>query len=291
MIVVLFDGIAYGMLLYLISVGLSITLGLMNFVNLAHGVFAMFGGYAAWLIMTGLNGSFPLALVAAFVVAAALGALLEAVLFRHVYAAQPLDQVLLSIGVVFVAVAGMTFLFGPAVQTVHLPSGLQGQFVIAGIGIGRYRLFLVAAGLIVSAALWLGVARSRYGAIVRAAVDNRHMTAVMGVNVPLVFCLTFTLGCGLAGLGGALSLELLGMEPAFALKYMVYFLLVVSVGGAGTLAGPFAAALLVGIIDTAGKYYFPQFGGFLIYLFMLLVLLWRPNGLLALRRSRPRVAA
>lgn len=286
MIVVLFDGIAYGMLLYLMSVGLSVTLGLMNFVNLAHGVFAMFGGYTAWLVMTDLNGGFLVSLVAAFVVAAFLGSLLEILLFRHVYAAQPLDQVLLSIGVVFVAVAAMTFLFGPSVQALHLPAALQGQTIVAGVGIGRYRLFLIGAGLVVSAALWLGVARSRYGAIVRAAVDNRTMTAAMGVNVPRVFFLTFSLGCGLAGLGGALSLELLGMEPAFALKYMVYFLLVVSVGGAGTLAGPFVAALLVGIIDTAGKYYLPQLGGFLIYLFMVGVLLWRPDGLLAMARVR-----
>lgn len=288
MTVVLFDGIAYGMLLYLMSVGLSVTLGLMNFVNLAHGVFAMFGGYAAWLVMTRLGGGFPFALVAAFVVAAVLGSLLEVLLFRRVYAAHPLDQVLLSIGVVFVSVAVMTFLFGPSVQTLHLPSSLQGQITFGSLGVGRYRLFLIAAGLAVSAGLWLVLARSRYGAIVRAAVANRSMTAVMGVNVSLVFFLTFALGCGLAGLGGALSLELLGMEPTFALRYMVYFLLVVSVGGAGTLAGPFAAALLVGIVDTAGKYYFPQLGGFLIYLFMVLILLWRPDGLLVPGRRRPR---
>lgn len=288
MIVVLFDGIAYGMLLYLMSAGLSVTLGLMNFVNLAHGVFAMFGGYAAWLVMTGLDGGLLLALVVAFVVAAGLGAVLEILLFRHVYASSPLDQVLLSIGVVFVAVAVMSFLFGPYVQTVQLPSALQGQWVIAGTGIGRYRLFLLAAGLVVSVMLWLLLARTRYGALVRAAVDNRPMAAAMGVDVPRLFFMTFTLGCGLAGLGGALSLELLGMEPTFALKYMVYFLLVVSVGGAGTLAGPFVAALLVGVIDTAGKYYFPHLGGFLIYLFMVAILLWRPDGLLSLRK---RVAA
>lgn len=286
MIVVLFDGIAYGMLLYLMSVGLSVTLGLMNFVNLAHGVFAMFGGYAAWLVMTTMHGSYAVALGAAFVVAALLGAVLEFLLFRRVYAAAPLDQVLLSIGVVFVSVAVMTFLFGPSVQTAHLPSGLQGQFLIAGVGVGRYRLLLIAAGIVVGASLWLGVTRTRYGAIVRAAVDHRPMASAMGVNVSLVFFLTFTLGCGLAGLGGALSLELLGMEPTFALKYMVYFLLVVSVGGAGSLAGPFVAALMVGVIDTAGKYYFPELGGFLVYLFMLLILLWRPDGLIALRRSR-----
>lgn len=287
MIVVLFDGIAYGMLLYLMSVGLSVTMGLMNFVNLAHGVFAMTGGYAAWIVMQHPEGNLFIALLAAFAAAAFVGAVLEAFLFRRVYASPALDQVLLSMGVVFVAVAVATFVFGPSVQTFHLPSSLQGQVSVSGVGVGRYRLFLIVVGLALSVGLWLLLGRSRYGAMVRAAVDNRRVAVAMGINVPLLFFLTFSLGCGLAGLGGALSLELLGMEPGFALKYMVYFLLVVSIGGAGTLAGPFIAALLVGIIDTAGKYYFPQLGGFLIYLFMVLVLLWRPHGLLALRRSRP----
>src|SRR5690625_2293400 len=252
MIVVLFDGIAYGMLLYLMSVGLSVTLGLMNFVNLAHGVFAMLGGYIAWWIMVDLGGQFLFALLAAFAVAAVAGGVLEVTLFRHVYAASPLNQVLLSIGVVFVTVAALTFLFGPTVRTGHLPASLQGQFSVAGFDLGRYRLLLIVAGFAISAGLWLGVARSRYGALIRAAVDNRDMAAAMGVDVSRLFCLTFMLGCGLAGLGGALSLELLGMEPTFALKYMVYFLLVVSVGGAGTLMGSFAAALLVGLVGTAG---------------------------------------
>ena len=290
MIVVIFDGIAYGMLLYLMSVGLSVTLGLMNFVNLAHGVFAMLGGYAALLVVNHLDGSFFLALLAAFIVALICGAALEFLLFRRLYASQALDQVLLSIGIVFVAVASMTFVFGPSVQTLHLPASLQGQITLLGLDVGRYRLFLIGSGAVVSIGLWLLVARTRYGAMVRAAVDNQRMAGALGINVSRLFFLTFSLGCGLAGLGGALSLELLGMEPSFALKYMVYFLLVVSVGGPGTLAGPLVAALLVGLIDTAGKYYFPQLGGFLIYVFMVLVLLWRPDGLLTLRRSKRAVA-
>lgn len=289
MIVVIFDGIAYGMLLYLMSVGLSVTLGLMNFVNLAHGVFAMLGGYAALLVVNYLDGSFFLALLAAFIVALICGAALEFLLFRRLYASQALDQVLLSIGIVFVAVASMTFVFGPSVQTLHLPASLQGQITLLGLDVGRYRLFLIGSGAVVSIGLWLLVARTRYGAMVRAAVDNQRMAGALGINVSRLFFLTFSLGCGLAGLGGALSLELLGMEPSFALKYMVYFLLVVSVGGPGTLAGPLVAALLVGLIDTAGKYYFPQLGGFLIYVFMVLVLLWRPDGLLTLRRSKRAV--
>lgn len=286
MMVVIFDGIAYGMLLYLISAGLSVTLGLMNFVNLAHGVFAMLGGYTALWVVNHWDGGFLLALAAAFCVASLAGAVLELGLFRRLYGSPPLDQVLLSIGVVFVAVAGMTFLFGPSVQTVHLPEGWRGQVQVGSVVLGRYRLFLILAGLAVSAGLWLGLARTRHGAMVRAAVEKPLVAAAMGIPVPRLFLVTFSLGSGVAGLGGALGLELLGMEPAYALKYMVYFLLVVCVGGAGTLAGPFVAALLVGIIDTAGKYYFPQLGSFLIYLFMVVVLLWRPDGLLGRQHSR-----
>lgn len=285
MITVIFDGIAYGMLLYLLSVGLSVTMGLMNVVNLAHGVFAMIGGYAA-LVIVGDGRSFFVAVLVAFVVAAAAGAVLETLLFRRLYASLALDQVLLSIGVVFVATAGMTFIFGPSIRMLDLPLVLQGQVTVFGFDAGRYRLLLIVAGSFVSTGLWLLVTYTRYGAMVRAAVNNTRVASAMGINVARLFFWTFSLGSGLAGLGGALSLDVLGMEPTFALKYMVYFLLVVSVGGAGTLVGPLVAALLVGIIDTAGKYYLPQFGGFLIYLFMVVVLVWRPQGLVALHRSR-----
>lgn len=285
--VVVFDGVAYGMLLFLLSVGLSITLGLMNFVNLAHGVFAMIGGYVALTVTQDVGGSFFLGLLAAFLSAAIAGGALEVFLFRRLYEAHALDQVLLSIGVVFVAVAGATFVFGPVVRSLDLPAFLQGQVTLAGLSVGRYRLFLILVGGALGLVLWLLLGTTRYGALVRASVANRGMALAMGVRVGRVFFLTFVLGCGLAGLGGALGLDMLGMEPSFALKYMVYFLLVVSVGGAGTLKGPLVAALIIGIADTAGKYYLPQFGGFLVYLLMVVVLLWRPHGLLSLKATAP----
>ncbi|MBP6019281.1 MAG: branched-chain amino acid ABC transporter permease [Burkholderiaceae bacterium] len=281
MATVIFDGIAYGMLLFLMSVGLSITLGLMSFVNLAHGVFAMIGGYAALVAMNSWGLGFVMALVCAFVAAAVVGGLLEVLLFRHLYGDHPLAQVLLSIGVVFVATAVASWLFGPSIQMFTLPAWLQGQYQFMGIGLGRYRSLLVFSGLAVMVLLLLGLSRTSYGARVRAAVDNARAANGMGINVQRLFFLTFALGCGLAGLGGALSLELLGMEPAFALKYMIYFLMVVAVGGAGTLVGPFVAALLIGVIDMTGKYYFPEMGAFLVYIFMVLVLLLRPNGLIS----------
>jgi len=279
MAVVLFDGVAYGMLLFLMAVGLSVTMGLMNFVNLAHGSFAMAGGYAAAVLMNAHAVGFGLALLAAFVASALLGAVLEWLLYRRLYRAHPLDQVLLSIGLVFVSIAAFTWLFGPTLQPFTLPGWLQGQVEVAGVGLGRYRLFLIGCGLAVLAALLVALGRTRYGAMVRAAVDNQRVAAGTGIHVQRLFLLTFSLGCGLAGLGGALSLGVLGLEPGFALKYLVYFLLVVCVGGAGTITGPFAAALLVGIVDVAGKYYLPQTGAFLIYGVMILMLLLRPHGL------------
>jgi branched-chain amino acid transport system permease protein len=279
--IVIFDGVAYGMLLFLIGVGLSITMGLMNFVNLAHGSFAMVGGYAASVLMNQWGLGFGLSLAAAFVAAALVGAVLEFVFYRRLYRAHPLDQVLLSIGVVFVSIAAFTYFFGPTMQPFALPPALDGQVSIGGLEVGRYRLFLIVCGVAVLAALLLVLGKTRYGAMVRAAVDNQRVASGTGIHVQRLFFLTFSLGCGLAGLGGALSLGMLGLEPSFPLKYLVYFLMVVCVGGAGTVTGPFIAALLVGIVDVAGKYYWPEAGAFLIYVFMIVMLLVRPNGIVA----------
>ncbi len=279
--VVIFDGIAFGMLLFLMAVGLSVTLGLMNFVNLAHGVFAMTGGYAAAVAMNDFGWGFGAALAASFVVAAGVGLVLEVGLIRRVYRSPPLDQVLLSIGLVFVAVAAFTWAFGPTLQPFQLPASLSGRVALPGIEVSRYRLLLVICGGLLLAALLLLLNRTRYGATVRAAVDNPRVARGLGIDVDRVFRLTFTLGCGLAGLGGALSLGMLGLEPAFALKHLVLFLIVVCVGGAGSVTGSFAAALLIGIVDVAGKYYLPELGAFLIYAVMVIALLLRPHGLFA----------
>ncbi|QET06397.1 MULTISPECIES: branched-chain amino acid ABC transporter permease [Cupriavidus] len=278
---VIFDGVAYGMLLFLIAVGLSITMGLMHYVNLAHGTFAMAGGYAASLAMQHMALNFYASLVAGFVAAAAIGAICEGLIFRRLYRSSPLDQLLMSIGVVFVSIAGATYFCGPSVQPFALPASLQGRMTILGVEAGHYRLFLIACGIVVFAALRLAMTRTRYGAMVRAAVDNQRVAEGTGIRVQRLFMLTFSLGCGLAGLGGALSLGMLGLEPTFPLKYLVYFLIVVCVGGAGSIVGPFVAALMVGLIDVAGKYYLPEIGAFFIYVFMVAALLIRPNGILS----------
>jgi len=281
---VLFDGVAYGSLLFLISVGLSVTMGLMNFVNLAHGAFAMLGGFVCVTLLSRLGMPFLLTLPLAFAASAAAGFVLERTLYRRLYKASHLDQVLFSIGLTFMSVAGATYLFGPSQQPVQLPEWLRGQVNIAGLDVGSYRLFLIGVVVLVTLALGWLIERTRFGAQIRASVDNQQASAGLGINVSRVFSLTFALGSGLAGLGGGLGIDVLGLDPTFPIKYTVYFLLVVAVGGAGTIKGPLLAAIVLGIFDVAGKYYVPDIGAFVIYALMVILLLLFPNGLIA-RRS------
>lgn len=280
---VLFDGVAYGSLLFLISVGLSVTMGLMNFINLAHGAFAMVGGYVCVLTMSRLGMPFLLSLPLAFVASAAVGLVAERLLYRRLYRATHLDQVLFSIGLTFMAVAATTYFFGPSQQPVHLPDWLRGQVSLGSIDVGAYRLFLIGVVIVITAALGYLIERTRFGAQIRASVDNQSAAAGLGINVSRVFSLTFALGSGLAGLGGGLGIDVLGLDPTFPIKYMVYFLLVVAVGGAGTIKGPLLAALLLGVFDVAGKYYLPQVGAFVIYALMVILLMLFPAGLIGRR--------
>ena len=276
---VLFDGLAYGSLLFLIAVGLSVTLGLMNFVNLAHGAFAMVGGYACVILMTRAGVPFLATLPVAFVVAAVVGVLLERTLYQRLYGASELDQVLFSIGIVFMSIAATTWWFGPSQQPVALPSWLRGQVSFAGVDFGIYRIFLIAVVAALTVTLTWLVEKTRFGSRVRASVDNATAAAGLGINVNRVFAITFALGSGLAGLGGGLGIDVLGLDPTFPLKYMVYFLLVVAVGGSGTIKGPLIAALILGVFDVAGKYYLPDVGGFVIYALMVVLLILFPAGL------------
>ncbi len=276
---VLFDGVAYGSLLFLISIGLSVTMGLMNFVNLAHGAFAMFGGYVCVTLMTRLSMPFLATLPMAFVATAVLGLVLERLLYRRLYHASELEQVLFSIGLTFMAVAGATYVWGPAQQPVQLPNFLLGQVRVLGLDLGAYRLLLIALVIALTLTLMAMVERTRFGAQLRAAVDNQQVAAGVGINVNLVFSVTFALGSGLAGLGGGVGIDILGLDPVFPIKYLVYFLLVVAVGGAGTIRGPLVASLMLGVFDVAGKYYVPEVGAFVIYALMVVLLVLFPKGL------------
>jgi branched-chain amino acid transport system permease protein len=276
---VLFDGVAYGSLLFIISIGLSVTMGLMNFINLAHGAFAMLGGYVCVMLMTRAGVPFLATLPAAFVVSAIVGIVLERTLYQRLYKAPHLDQVMFSIGLVFMAVAATTYFFGPSQQPVRLPDFLRGQVRVLGLDLGAYRMFLIAVVAVLTIALHLLLVRTRFGAQVRASVDNAIASAGLGINVNRVFGVTFALGSGLAGLGGGLGVDVLGLDPTFPLKYMVYFLLVVAIGGAGTIKGGLVAAMILGICDVAGKYYVPQVGSFIIYFLMVTLMIVFPAGL------------
>jgi branched-chain amino acid transport system permease protein len=281
--IVAFDGFAFGMLLFVLSVGLSVTLGLMNFINLAHGAFGMLGGYIAVMAMRQLGLPFLLALPAAFVGAAAVSVLFERTLFRRLYGAGELNQVLFTIGLVFVAAASAAYLFGTAQQPIQLPAFLRGSLEFAGMRFGVYRIFLIVVALLITALLVFGLERTRFGAQVRASVDNQRVAKGLGLDVDRIFAVTFALGSGLAGLGGALAIEIVGLDPSFGFHYLVYVLIVVAVGGLGSVAGSFFGAALLGIGDVAGKYFVPEIGSFLIYLLLVAILFVRPLGLFGKR--------
>ena len=279
MLTILFDGVAYGMLLFVLACGLSVTLGLMNLVNLAHGAFAMAGGYVTVVLVNRMGVPFLPSVAVAFLATAVLGALLERTLYVHVYAKSHLDQVLFTIGLVFMSVAAVDYVMGSSQQFVRIPQSLQGQVDVLGLGVGKYRLLIIVVCGVITLALQLALMKTRFGSRLRAAVDDQRVARGLGINVNAVFAVTFAVGSGLAGLGGALGAEILGLDPIFPLKYMIYFLIVVTVGGTSSITGPFIASLLLGFGDVAGKYYAPQFGSFIIYIIMIVVLIWRPQGL------------
>jgi branched-chain amino acid transport system permease protein len=280
---VLFDGLAYGMLLFLLSVGLSVTLGMMNFVNLAHCSFAMLGGYVTVTLMNRLGWPFFATLPAAFVAAAAASVVLERAFFRRFYNASDLQQCLLTIGIVFVSIAAAAYIYGTDQQPVQLPAFLRGSINFVGLNFAIYRLFLIGIALIITVVLVATLEMTRFGAQVRAAVNNQRMARGLGIDVDALFAITFALGSGPAGLGGALAIELVGLDPSFAFTYLIYVLIVVSVGGLGSIGGSLAAAMLLGVSDIAGKYYVPAIGSILIYLVMTVLIMLRPAGIFGRR--------
>ena len=288
MLTLLFDGVAYGMLLFILAVGLSVTMGLMNFINLAHGAFAMAGGYLTLIWMQRFDVPFLLCLPLAFVAAALLGAVIERTLYRPMYRKPHLDQVLFSIGLAFMSVATVDYFMGSQQQIMQLPDWLRGrtEWWDGALGMGHYRLFIIAVCAALTLGLQFVLAKTRFGSQLRASVDDARVAQGLGIPVNRVFALTFAVGSGLAGLGGALSAEVLGMDPTFPLKFMVYFLIVVAVGGTSSVTGPLLAALLLGVADVMGKYHVPKLGGFIVYTLMIALLIWRPHGLFVRQGGR-----
>jgi branched-chain amino acid transport system permease protein len=276
---ILLGGIAAGTVLFIVSVGLSVTMGLMGFINLAHGAFAMFGGYIIVLAMNRAHFGFTGALALGFAATAALSVVLEQFLYRRLYRAGELDQVLLTIGLIFIFMAALTIVVGPQSQPLQLPPELGGQINLGFTQYRTYSVFLIVVGFFVVAGIWLAFERTRIGAQIRATVDNRRMAESLGINVDRLFTITFAFGSGMAGLGGGLGAEFLGLDPQYALKYLVYFLIAVSVGGLGSVVGVYYASLLLGTLDFVLKLYLPKGGTIFIYVLTILLLLWRPQGL------------
>ena len=283
MLTILFDGIAYGMLLFVLSCGLVVTLGLMNFVNLAHGAFAMAGGYVTVVLMNRLGMPFLATLPCAFLATAVIGLVLERMLYRHLYGRSPLDQVLFSIGLVFMASAGTDYVMGSDQQIINLPAFLRGRVEVLGISIGVYRFFIIVLCGLLTVALQLVLSRTRFGSRLRAAVDDPRVARGLGIDVTtLRRDLRHRFRARRARRRAGRRDPRVG--PTFPLKFMIYFLIVVTVGGTSSITGPFVASLILGIADVAGKYYVPSLGAFVIYTVMIALLILRPRGLFARAR-------
>jgi branched-chain amino acid transport system permease protein len=281
---ILLDGTAYGMILFIISVGLTVTMGLMRVVNLAHGAFAMIGGYLAAMLVRGHMPFFAAAIVAALA-AGAVGAVTELVLYRPLYRRGELAQALMTFGLAFVAIAALTSAFGSNAQSLPIPQFLAGETDLGFTQYPTYRLFLIALGAAMALVLWLLIDRTLYGARLRAAVDNPRMARAIGMDVNLLFTGTFAVGCALAGFGGVVGVDMLPIEPYYALRYLVIFLVVVAVGGIGNFKGSLVAALAIGIVSTVGTFLLPGASAYIVYVLVLVLLLWRPHGLLPARSA------
>ena len=279
-------GVSYGLLLCIISIGLVVTMGLMRVVNLAHGAFAAIGGYLAMGLLTPLGVPFGVAIVLAVLAVGAFSIAVERLLYVHLYGASELDQVLLTVGINFIVVAGLTLAFGPNVLPTRLPPSLATSVDLGFRSFETYRLIVLAVGIFVVAGLWLAFDRTSLGAQLRAAVDNRPMAQAIGINVPRLFSIAFALGSALAALGGALGAPLLPLEPLYPFKYLVLVLVIVALSGFGNVKATVFVAVFVGIFDTAARYFLPDSGAFTIYVLLIILIVWWPDGLLSRRSPR-----
>ena len=273
------DALAYGMVLFVISIGLSVTMGLMRVVNLAHGAFAMIGGYIASYAARDLGLAYGFAIIIAVAGTILIAIPIERLLYRRIYGAPELTQVLMTIGITFCVIGIANYVFGPTLKTIPVPAELQQSVSLGFRNISAHRLFAIACGLAVALGLWFLIERTAFGVKLRATVDNAAMAAALGVKTRIVYAASFAVAVGLAAFGGVVGAELLPVEPYYALRYMVTFLVVVSVGGAGSIPGALGACLLLGGIDTTGRYLMPEFGEFFFYLAVIAIVCLFPRGL------------
>ncbi len=281
-IVQLLNGLQFSMLLFLLSVGLTVIFGLMNFVNLAHGSLYALGAFVGWSWVN-VSGSYWLAFFLAPVCVAAVGALLYVTLIDRMRAAGPLNQVLVTFGLIFVFLDVFRYFWGDFTLGVDKPALLAGGFEIGGQIYPAYRLFIIALGLLVLAGLWVVLERTNVGATIRAGVDNSEMASCLGINVEKVFFIVFCVGCALAGLAGVVAAPLFSVSPGMGIELLIPTLIVVVIGGLGSLKGAIAGSLLVGMLQTFGQVLAPQLASMLVYLLLAATLIMRPQGLFPAR--------
>lgn len=273
------DAFAYGTILFIISIGLSVTLGLMRVVNLAHGAFAMIGGYLASYGVTELRLHYFVAMILAIVLTILIAIPAERFLYRKIYGAPELTQVLMTIGITFLVIGVTNYVAGPTLKTIPLPDFLTGSVDIGFRALPKQRLFLIVIGMVVAAGLWFLIEKTNFGIKLRAAVDNANMAQALGIRTQIIYAVSFAIAIGLATMGGIIGSELLPLDPYYALRYMVVFLVVVSIGGAGSIPGALFSSLLLGVIDTTGRYIAPEFGEFFFYFAVIFIVTLFPRGL------------
>jgi len=274
----LLNALQFSMLLFLLSVGLTVIFGLMNFVNLAHGSLYALGAFAGWTLAHA-SGSYWVALAFAPLVTAVVGGLLYVTLIDRLRSAGPMNQVLVTFGLIFVLLDVFRFAWGDFALGIDAPSLLAGTISVGGEAYPVYRLFIIALGLFVMAALWLVLERTNVGAMIRAGVDNGDMAACLGMNVEGVFFVVFCVGCALAGLAGVVAAPILSVYPGMGIEFLIPTLIVVVIGGLGSLRGAIAGALLVGMLQTFGKVIAPHLASMMVYVLLAGVLILRPQGL------------
>ena len=272
------DAFAYGMALFIICIGLSLTMGLMRVVNLAHGAFAMIAGYIASYAARDLGLGYAIAIFLAIIGTIVISIPLERLLYRRIYGSPQLTQVLMTIGITFCVIGITNYFFGPTLKTIPLPGALSQSVDVGFKTIAAHRLFVMACGVVVALGLWFLIERTSFGIKLRATVDNAAMADALGVRTQVVYAVSFAIAIGLAAVGGVVGAEFLPIEPYYALRYMVTFLVVVSVGGAGSIPGAVVACLLLGAVDTTGRYLMPEFGNFFFYAAVIAIVCVFPRG-------------
>lgn len=276
------NGLQLSMLFFLLSIGLTVIFGLMHFINLAHGALYALGAYVG-VTAFALTGMYWGAFVAAPVAVAIAGVVLYSGLIRRMRKAGPMSQVLVTFGLIFILQDLFSIAWGDLALSIPQPELFTGRVAFLGIEYPTYRLFIIGVGLLAMAGLWLLLARTQIGAMIRAGVDNDQMAACLGINVDRLFFLVFCLGCALAGLAGAVAAPVLSVTTEMGAQILIPTLIVVVIGGLGSLKGAIAGSLLVGFIQTFGAVLAPQFASVAIYALLAAVLIFRPAGLFPAR--------